>query len=191
MNSFLPTFDDKWSSSLNVRANTFRAAFERLEQRPGPYVIVETGCMRVEPTEESAKSDGRSTLLFDEFVRHHGGEVYSCELKVEHCQLAAKHVSEATHFIPGDSVPSLLGLGKLADLLYLDSFDLDWHNPHPSALHHLHEMASASRLLKPGTLVLIDDCGPDGGKGLYVQNWLHRIRAKPLARGYQYLWEVR
>ena len=188
--SFLPTFDAKWSAILHRRAVTFRAAFANLEQRPGPYVIVETGCMRSEPTDEAANNDGSSTLLFDDFVRHQGGEVYSCELKREHCETAAKHVSEAVSFIVGDAVRSLLAIPKSADLLYLDSFDLDWLNPHPSALHHLQEMASASRVLQAGSLVLIDDYGPCGGKGMYVVNWLHRIGAKPLARGYQYLWEI-
>jgi hypothetical protein len=45
-------------------------------------------------------------------------------------------------------------------------------------------------LLQPGSLVLIDDCGPDGGKGLYVANWLHRIGATPIKRHYQYLWQM-
>lgn len=188
--SFLPTFDAKWSGILHRRAATFRAAFARLEERAAPYVIVETGCMRTEPTDEAAGNDGSSTLLFDEFIRHHGGEVYSCELKREHCEVAAQHVSDAVRFLVGDAVASLIAISKPANLLYLDSFDLDWHNPHPSALHHLHEMASASRLLKSGSLVLIDDYGPDGGKGTYVVNWLHRVGAKPLARSYQYLWEM-
>ena len=105
-------------------------------------------------------------------------------------QQAADHVSERVAFLVGDSVRRLWNVPGMVQLLYLDSFDLQWTNPHPSALHHLAEMASASRLLQPGSLVLIDDCGPDGGKGLYVANWLHRIGATPIMRHYQYLWQM-
>lgn len=190
MSSFLPYFDAKWSEVLRHRSHTFRKALELVERREPPYRIVETGCMRVDYTSENARNDGSSTLLFDEFVVHHGGEVIACELRKEHAECAAKHCSERTIIMVGDAVNALRKITEPCDLLYLDSFDLEWQNPHPSALHHLHEMASASPLLKPGSLVLLDDCGPDGGKGLYVSNWLHRIGATPVLRHYQYLWEM-
>lgn len=188
MRSFLPVFDVEWFPHLGARGHTFRKALELLEQGEPPYSIVETGCMRAPPDAKTIGSDGSSTMLFDRFVQHHGGGVTSCEINADNITLAAEHCSPKTKFIEGDSVYMLMTIREPADLIYLDSYDLDWHNPHPSALHHLAEMASASRMLKPGTLVLIDDCGPDGGKGLYVQNWLHRTGARPIMRLYQYLW---
>lgn len=189
--SFLPTFDEQWAPNLRHRASTFRMALQLLEEQPGPHVICETGCMRCDPGEEAAKNDGTSTLLWDGFVRHHGdGTVYTCEIDRETVERAATHCSDRCVFLIGDSVRTLRLVPPNVDLLYLDSFDLQWHNTHPSALHHLEEMASASPLLKPGSIVLIDDCGPDGGKGLYVANWLHRIGATPIIRHYQYLWRM-
>ena len=191
MPSFLETFDTRFAPHLQHRTATFRKAIELLEQRPAPHAICETGCMRVEPGEEAARNDGSSTMLWDAYARHHSGtHVYSCEIDREAVNMAAEHVSDNVTFYVGDSVNRLRLIPRTVDLLYLDSFDLSWQNPHPSALHHIEEMASASPLLKPGALVLIDDCGPDGGKGLYVANWLHRVGATPILRHYQYLWRM-
>lgn len=191
MPSFLETFDQFFGPHLRHRTATFRKALELLEQRPGPHAICETGCMRVEPGEEAAKNDGSSTMLWDSYAQHHPDtHVYSCELDRKAVEMAAEHVSDHVTFYVGDSVQRLRLIPRMLDLLYLDSFDLSWQNPHPSALHHLKEMASASPLLKPGALVLIDDCGPDGGKGMYVANWLHCVGATPIMRQYQYLWRM-
>jgi hypothetical protein len=189
--SFLDTFDTHFAPQLRHRTATFRKALELLEQRPGPHAICETGCMRVEPGEEAARNDGSSTMLWDAYANHHPDtHVYSCELDREAVDMAANYVSNRVTFYCGDSVNRLRLIPRMVDLLYLDSFDLSWQNPHPSALHHLKEMASASPLLKPGALVLIDDCGPDGGKGMYVANWLHCVGATPILRHYQYLWRM-
>ena len=190
MSSFLPAFDVTFAPYLRHRTSTFRKAIELLEAKPGPYNICETGCMRVEPGEEAAANDGSSTLIWDALVNHHGGSVTVCEIDREACEMAATHCSEACTFLVGDSVQRLRQVDCDVDLLYLDSFDLSWLNPHPSALHHLEELASISPRLKPGSLVLIDDCGPCGGKGLYAVNWLHRIGAMPIMRHYQYLWKM-
>jgi hypothetical protein len=187
---FMEFYDERWAEPLGMRSVTMRAALDILDKNPDPVVIVETGCMRVAPNVEQARGDGSSTLLWDEFVNHHGGEVYSCEINRAHCDLAADFVSEKTSFVVGNAVRTLMGIPKPADLIYLDSFDLDWDNPHPSALHHLMEMASAARLVKAGTLILIDDCGANGGKGMYVLQWLTQIGAEFVARDYQTLWRV-
>ena len=191
MPSFLETFDVQFAPNLRHRTATFRKAIELLEQRPYPQAICETGCMRVEPGEEAARNDGSSTMLWDAYAKHNPTtNVYSCEIDRKVVEMAADHVSDRVAFYVGDSVQRLRMVPVKIDLLYLDSFDLSWQNPHPSALHHVMEMASITPMLKPGALVLIDDCGPDGGKGLYVANWLHRINATPIMRHYQYLWRM-
>jgi len=188
--SFLPEFDEAWSPALRQRRMTMRRAIELLEERPAPYEIVETGSMREPPGTENGRSDGLSTMLWSMLASHHGGNVISCELDKQAAEIAAAHCTENTKIVIGDSVQSLRTLTEPIDLLYLDSYDLSWANLHPSALHHLMELASAAPLLKPGSLVLIDDCGPDGGKGYYAANWLHRIGARPIMRAYQYLWQM-
>jgi len=183
---------DEHYAMLGQRADTFRKAFDELRAKgQSSYVIVETGAMREPPGTPRAWSDGCSTWLFDRFVGRHGGQVVSCELDEGRCKDAAAHVSDKVTFLVGDSVRRLRELPPAcADLLYLDSYDLDWLNPHPSALHHLQEIGSGIHCLKPGGLLLIDDVGLSGGKGLYVMTWLLRIGAVCIARGYQSLWRM-
>lgn len=47
---------------------------------------------------------------------------------------------------------------KSIDLLYLDSFDLDWVAWQPSAIHHLKELCASIKAVRADTLVVVDDC---------------------------------
>ena len=187
-----PLLTDDELAMLGQRAQTIEQAFgNMLASKLERYVIVETGAMREPPNTPRAWSDGCSTWLWDRFTGRYGGQVFSCELDEQRCRDAAQHVSDRVTFLVGDAVRRLRDLpAGFADLLYLDSFDLDWTNPHPSSLHHLQEVASGIHCVKPGGLVLIDDVGLTGGKGMYVMTWLLRIGATCIARGYQSLWRM-
>jgi hypothetical protein len=76
-------------------------------------------------------------MLWDAYACHHDGRVFSCDIDEAKVQQAADHVSERVAFLVGDSVRRLWNVPGMVQLLYLDSFDLQWTNPHPSALHHL------------------------------------------------------
>jgi predicted O-methyltransferase YrrM len=84
-----------------------RKALELLEQLPQPQSILETGCMRELPTDEAAKNDGCSTMLWDAYACHHDGRVFSCDIDEAKVQQAAEHVSERVAFLVGDSVRRL------------------------------------------------------------------------------------
>ena len=47
--------------------------------------------------------------------------------------------------------------GLKADLIYLDSWDLDVQSPVPAAMHGLREFFAISPALRAGSLLLIDD----------------------------------
>lgn len=186
--SFLPVYDARFGPRLQHRARTFRAVFERLEAA-GPrndYRIVETGCLR-EPGNWGG--DGQSTALFDAFVSHHGGRVQSVDLDPVAVRAARSVVGPRTDVRCADSLEFLWALepGPI-DLLYLDSFDVDWSNPHPSSLHHLSELCAALPKLLPGALIVVDDDCGGRGKGRYVRGFMESVGIAPFFDEYQVGW---
>jgi hypothetical protein len=204
--SFLPTYDTEFAGKLDLRSETFRRMFEILEAMDkSRYTIVETGCARIV---DNWQGDGQSTILFDRFVNHHEGVVLTVDIDGDACTQLRGRVSGKTTVTASDSVAYLDRLARAdainIDLLYLDAYDLDIQNPHPSSLHHLLELCAAMPLIAGGTLVVVDD-SPRGlvvvpgtnrilgdlgivGKGKYVADFFDRIGCKPAIEGYQHGW---
>ena len=92
--------------------------------------------------------------------------------------------------LPADSVAYFWQLvpPRPIDLVYLDSFDLDWQDPHASSLHHLKELCALLPKLRPGCLVVVDDNAGPIGKGAYVREWMAAIGVRPLFDAYQVGW---
>jgi hypothetical protein len=167
------------------------------------FCIVETGC---------AAHGTKSTLLWDKFVTTFGGNVYSVDLNSSAVQFTNSKVSEQTKVTCSDSLAYLPTLTKPIDFLYLDSYDVDFMNPLPSAAHHLKEFNCVKHLLHKGSVVLIDDTivSPDwldgginhpiyralksqfdpemSGKGSLVAKELERMGAVKIMHQYQMLW---
>jgi SAM-dependent methyltransferase len=160
--SFLDRFDTEWGPRLGVRQHSMRKVFEYLEaKRPEGHLIIETGCAR---TKDNWAGDGQSTYLFDQFAEHCNGQVFSVDISPQACEYARSVAGARTSVFAEDSVAFLKRLGdqlvaakKPIDLLYLDSFDLDFFNTVPSSAHHLKELCAISPALSAGTLVVVDD----------------------------------
>lgn len=124
-------------------------ALEMLNQKPA--VIVETG---------SSAWGTNSSLLFDSYVNSFGGSFSSVDIRPEPSMTLKGLCSARSQFFCDDSVSFLKKTVKnecKIDLVYLDSWDVDWSDPIPSSLHGLHEFLSIYPLLGPGSLLLIDD----------------------------------
>lgn len=187
----LREFDASFAPLLEKRAESFRLVFQTLlRRRQAGYVIVETGTCR---TRDNWSGDGQSTRLFDWFVERAGGNVYSVDCDATAVETARSLVGPRTVVMAENSIPFLwkLKLSQSIDLVYLDSLDLNANEPHPSAVHHLKELAAVIRLLAPGTVALVDDfLGPGVAKGTYIRDFFHDIGASILYEGYQMAWIV-
>jgi FkbM family methyltransferase len=197
---------------LAARANTFGRIFEYLDRFDRPVRIVETGCTR---DAGNWGGDGGSTVLFDKYAEcHPGSVVYSVDIDPAATALCRTLVSTRVQVHTGDSVDFLKSLADMPptdfiaiDLLYLDSYDVDFENPHPSAMHHMKELVAVAPLLQPETLVVVDDSPSSftavvgeggqiglvapvrvGGKGKYVAEYAQNIRAEKLFESYQCGW---
>jgi hypothetical protein len=135
-----------------------KKAFENVLNNLGgvPLNIVETG---------TSAWGADSTRLWDEYVKNSGGRFRSVDLRSDpSIQLSGK-LSKNTELSIGDSVEFLQSLydnKESVDLIYLDSYDVDWENPEPAELHGEAEFKIAMELVRIGGIILIDDTPTPG-----------------------------
>ena len=174
------------------RAESFAMMLNHVGNIDNP-LIVETGCAR---QEDNFEGDGMSTTIFDTFVDYHGGDFYSVDINPENGRFATAKSKKANIFC-GDSVSFLyyqsqawMAQNRKIDLLYLDSFDFDMGNPHPSSLHHIFELTAIMPCQKPGTMICVDDNFDTVGKGGYVKEFMNLINKDRIYSGYQWVWKL-
>ena len=211
-NEFWRYFNAEISPHLGFRQASFRKMFEYLDSLQRPAFILETGCVRNVGT---LTGEGQSTVLFDRYAQSVPGTiVHTVDLDPGATALCRTLVSPAVTVHTGDSVGFLSELAKAppapftkVDLLYLDSYDVDFLNPHPSALHHIKELLAVSPLLTNATLVALDDSPSDAvllfneagtvsflskpaisGKGKYIAEYAQSVHAELQFSGYQCGW---
>ena len=208
---------DAIATKLGEREISFRKIFRYLDALPAPIVIVETGCLRVKDN----FLDGQSTLIFDKYTLSRGekSKVYTVDINPNSTKVCKQVVSNNVEVTTNDSVRYLNNLSSnflknktKVSMFYLDSFDIDWRYTYPSAVHHLKELASITRLLNKETLVVVDDSpafgnltqseneskptwkilnspAPSiGGKGLLVHEYAKHVGAKVVFSHYQAAW---
>jgi len=175
-------------SITGKREASFRQMVDFLTTLENP-TIVETGCARVE---NNFEGDGMSTLIFDCFVQKNGGNFYSVDISPDSVGFAkSKITSERSKIACQDSVGFLHKFDQKIDLLYLDSYDLDPTNPHPSSLHHIYELLAVSKCIKSGTMIVVDDnLDNEIGKGKYIADYFEKIGIPMIYSGYQQIWKI-
>lgn len=176
---------------LTRRHNTFKQIFSYLDTISNP-VIVETGISR---SINNYNGDGHSTLLFDEYLEFFkkSGSLTTIDLNKSTCEFTKPMLSSKSTVICEDSVIALNILGNdpqfpKIDLLYLDSYDVDWDNPHNSAFHHFKELFTIFPKIKRGTLIVVDDHDHGKGKGKYIGEYMSHINKLPYFDEYQIGW---
>ena len=169
---------------LGKRHEAFAAIAELL---PEGCRIIETGTVR---QIDNWEGDGQSTIVWDTLATNLGGTVTTIDIDPIGAELVAELELQATTAIVGNSLDVIPTLTGHADLLYLDSFDVDFENPLPAAAHHLSELMAALNLLAPGSLVAVDDNRDDQGKGSEVAWFLAEHGAVEIVRGYVRVWRI-
>ena len=169
---------------LGKRHEAFAAIAELL---PEGCHIIETGTVR---QIDSWEGDGQSTIVWDTLANNLGGTVTTIDIDPIGAELVAELELQATTAIVGNSLDVIPTLTGHADLLYLDSFDVDFENPLPAAAHHLSELMAALNLLAPGSLVAVDDNQDNQGKGSEVAWFLAEHGAVEIVRGYVRVWRI-
>lgn len=183
---------DERLPSLGGRAAAFSALWDTLTGLHRPVVIVETGATR---EVDNWAGDGQSTRVWDAIVTTVGGEVWTCDIDGEAVDVTRSLVSARVQVHHGDSLAWLPRVSEYVvnkfgqvDLLYLDSYDIDWDNPRPSIDHHRAELDAAWGMLGPGSIVAVDDNRADVGKGLGVGLELARRHWQPILHTYVRAW---
>jgi hypothetical protein len=186
----LKTFLD--SNPVGFRAPRFSAIAQGMLDAQRPIFIVETGCMRPNPTPEA---DGCSTLVWDYVAQKTEGYCISIDINPENCNHAKSKVSARTQIICGDSVEWFARVKKMwqpIDFLYLDSMDYSGDNLNKalSSLHHAAELCSAWKWLASDALIAVDDClQPYEGKHAMVKRFFDSIGVAPLTDDYIHTWK--
>lgn len=190
--AFLQEFNSKYATALGKRSESFKILFSLMEDKAlkGQALrIIETGCLRILNNWEG---DGQSSYLFDRFLHHYGNcklDIYDISpVSIDACSKAVSHKNTTLH--TQDSVDGLWKYSDPVDVLYLDSFDVDFSNTHPSAFHHVKELCAIMKNITPGALIMIDDNINNKGKGQYIYEFMNNIGAEILYDGYQVLFRL-
>lgn len=178
-----------FTNPVRNRADNFQFIFEYLEKIESP-VIVETGVMRADHGDMAFGDDGCSTFLFDQFINIHGGSFTTVDISENNCNHARSKISNKSTVTCSDSIPFLWNFHEKVDMVYLDSYDIEFKNPVPSQVHHIKELACLLKNIKKGSLIVIDDhdaffTNGQIGKGTLVKEFMAQIGKTPIFENYQ------
>jgi len=197
----------KYSDFGHPCRGTLTTALKKLGDKPAS--IVETG---------SSAWGTNSSLLFDSYVNSFGGSLSSVDIRAEPMFTLRSLCSNRSFFSCDDSVSFLKHFARQnlpPDLVYLDSWDVNWTDPLASSLHGFYEFLVVLPLLRKGALLLVDDTPAESsvmlkvqpdciedferftrtygftpGKGALIKNFLVKNAiGKEVAHDYQLLWE--
>jgi hypothetical protein len=143
-------FSENPGIKKHINYLTFKKLFEEMKDLKNPYIL-ESGM---------AAYGTNSTYLFNEYVKKYGGFFWSVDLNKDLVEKHKGNMCPATTLVHDDSVSFFKNWSRshdVADVIYLDSYDLNFYNPIPSGNHGLAEYNALIPVIKKNTLLLIDD----------------------------------
>lgn len=172
-------------SKTDKRYASFSLILELLEHRKAK-TLIETGTARLG---DCFWGDGGSTIIFGDWASQNQAILSSVDINpnaINTAQNFTQAYSQNICFFCQDSIDFLANFEEPIDFLYLDSYDFDFNNPHPSQNHHLLEIQAAYPRLHRNSIVMVDDCDlPHGGKGALIIQFLMEKGWIIVFKGYQ------
>lgn len=136
-----------WSSESHPNYSAFMYMANLMNG--SPWSITETG---------TSAQGTDSTRFWDRYVDSFGGTFTSIDLRKAPSRRLKLQTSKRTRFLVGDSATLLKKLSLVSpNVIYLDSWDVDWNDSNPASLHGLEEFVSIKNRLSGGDVVMIDD----------------------------------
>ena len=137
---------------MHLNYLTFRELFKQMDNKKN-LNILESGI---------SSAGTNSTYLFNEYIKKYGGKLWSVDINKNLIDTHQGNMCPGTTLVCNDSIKFFnewcnTHKGVQADVIYLDSWDLDWYDPHPAAMHGLNEYLSLLPSYNKNTLLLIDD----------------------------------
>jgi FkbM family methyltransferase len=208
--SFWAYFESEIRPQLGPRAESMGRIFEYLDRLDRPVGIIETGCA---PSPQPWPSPAGATALFDLYAEHHPGSAIQTIGADEPAAAARRQlVSGRVTIHTGDSIAILHALAQTQaaaplDLLHLGCGPFDYAEPAAPALRAFGEFIAISPLLRPETLVVVDEsplavffaarasgagtqlgAATVSGNGKYLADYARRVNAEPYFTGFQSGW---
>ena len=151
VDSLVTNHFDMWSNPSHQNVENLRIALNLLGGESA--TIVETG---------TSAYGTDSSRLFNSYIENYGGLFYSIDIRKQAKKNLVFQHSQNSKFLTGDSVQLLGELSRSneissVDLVYLDSWDVDWADPNQCAKHGLEEFRLVKPFLKKGSILVIDD----------------------------------
>jgi hypothetical protein len=136
--------------SNHICRSTLYDALSGLSGKPAS--ILETG---------SSAWGANSSMLFDSYVNSFSGNLSSVDIRLEPSITLARRCSVHSEFFCDESINFLKRMAKSGEqynLVDLDSWDVDWLEPLPAAIHGFHEFLTVLPVLVSSRgLLLVDD----------------------------------
>ena len=151
--------------ALWARFPAFRVLDDGLRSLNRPVAIVETGGLRALG---NVTGDGNSTYLWHEIVKDVGGTVTSIDIDPQCAAHCLQEFGYGVTALTMDSLKALANIDTAIDLLYLDSYDVDFADDRPAAFHALQECLLAYQKINSGGFIAVDDNKGECGKGRLV-----------------------
>lgn len=158
-------FFEKYRQSIEKsgvsRLKFYEYIIPKLVAKNKPLYILETGTMWA-PLKDNM---GAFTLIMGDLIKNYtGGKLYTVDISKKnlgHCKIYTNNFSSHIEYVESDSVSYIKNLSDefiaSLDLVYLDSWDFNFPQPHDSANHHLKEMMALYDRINPECPIAIDD----------------------------------